>query len=150
MIPWTHLWNSPGQNTGVGSLSLLQGLFPTQGWNPGLPHCRWSLYQLNYQERQTGRSGTSPPGASWRGMAERKCGDTGGGRGGQTGLHSEPGVLLSGSLRLRLTTMTPCLCIFRQEGGADMGEEESGDEANRGKLKQLRIRASSFKERQSY
>ena len=33
-------WNSPGQNTGVGSLALLQGLFPTQGSNPGLPHCR--------------------------------------------------------------------------------------------------------------
>ena len=31
------LWNSPGQNTGVGSLSLLQGNFPTQGSNPGLP-----------------------------------------------------------------------------------------------------------------
>ena len=30
-------WNSPGQNTGVGSLSLLQGIFPTQGSNPGLP-----------------------------------------------------------------------------------------------------------------
>ena len=33
-------WNSPGQNTGVGSLSLLQGIVPTQGSNPGLPHCR--------------------------------------------------------------------------------------------------------------
>ena len=33
--------NSPGQNTGVGSLSLFQGIFPTQGLNPGLPHCRW-------------------------------------------------------------------------------------------------------------
>ena len=33
-------WNSSGQHTGVGSLSLLQGLFPTQGLNPGLPHCR--------------------------------------------------------------------------------------------------------------
>ena len=33
-------WDSPGQNTGVGSLSLLQGIFPTQGSNPGLPHCR--------------------------------------------------------------------------------------------------------------
>ena len=32
-------WNSPGQNTGVGSLSLLQRIFPTQGSNPGLPHC---------------------------------------------------------------------------------------------------------------
>ena len=33
-------WNSSGQNTGVGSLSLLQGIFPTQGLNPGLPHWR--------------------------------------------------------------------------------------------------------------
>ena len=42
-------WNSPGQNTGVGSLSLLQGIFPTQGSNPGLPHGRWILYQLSHQ-----------------------------------------------------------------------------------------------------
>jgi len=33
----------------VGSLSLLQGIFPTQGSNPGLLHCRWILYQLSYQ-----------------------------------------------------------------------------------------------------
>ena len=43
-------WNSLGQNTGVGSLSLLQGLFPTQGSNPGLPHCRQILYHLSHQE----------------------------------------------------------------------------------------------------
>ena len=42
-------WNSPGQNTGVGSLSLLQGIFPTQRSNPGLPHCRQILYQLSHQ-----------------------------------------------------------------------------------------------------
>ena len=42
-------WNSPGQNTAVGSLSFLQGIFPTQGLNPGLPHCRQILYQLNHQ-----------------------------------------------------------------------------------------------------
>ena len=42
-------WNSPGQNTGVCSLSLLQGIFPTQGSNPGLPHCRRILYQLSHQ-----------------------------------------------------------------------------------------------------
>ena len=41
-------WNSPGQNTGAGSLSLLQGIFPTQRSNPGLPHCRWILYQLSH------------------------------------------------------------------------------------------------------
>ena len=58
-------WNSPGQSTGVGSQSLLQGIFPTQGsnsgllhcrWifptqrlNPGLLHCRWILYQLSHK-----------------------------------------------------------------------------------------------------
>ena len=42
--------DSPGQNTGVGSLSLLQGIFPTQGSNGGLLHCRQILYQLSYQE----------------------------------------------------------------------------------------------------
>ena len=42
-------WNSPGQNTGVGSHSLLQGIFPTQGSNPGLLHCWWILYQLSHQ-----------------------------------------------------------------------------------------------------
>ena len=42
-------WNSPGQNTGVGSLSLLQGIFPTQGSNPCLLHCRRILYQLSHK-----------------------------------------------------------------------------------------------------
>ena len=41
-------WNSPGHNIGVGSLSLLQRIFQTQGSNPGLPHCRRILYQLSY------------------------------------------------------------------------------------------------------
>ena len=65
-------WNSPGQNTRVGSLSLLQGVFPTQGlnqeslflthdWNRGLPHCRQILYQLSYQvgKWQSGRGRAS-------------------------------------------------------------------------------------------
>ena len=42
-------WMSPGQNTGVGNLSLLQGIFPTQGSNPSLPCCRQILYQLSHQ-----------------------------------------------------------------------------------------------------
>ena len=41
--------NSPGQNTGVGSLSLLQGIFATQGLNAGLLHCRQILYQLSHK-----------------------------------------------------------------------------------------------------
>ena len=42
--------DSPGKNTGVGCHSLLQGLFPTQGSNLGLPHCRWITHHLSYQE----------------------------------------------------------------------------------------------------
>ena len=54
-------WNSPGQNTGVGRLFLLQGIFLSQGWegksseikpigsNPGLPRCKWILYQLSHK-----------------------------------------------------------------------------------------------------
>ena len=51
VTPWTMYspWNSPGQNTRVGSLSLLQGIFSTQGLNPGLPHCKQILYQLSHE-----------------------------------------------------------------------------------------------------
>ena len=50
-------WNSPGQNTEIGSCSLLQGIFPTQGSKPGLPHCRRILYQLSQREAQEYWSG---------------------------------------------------------------------------------------------
>ena len=50
---WPHglysPWNSLGQNTEVGSLSLLQGIFPTQGSNPGLPFSKWILYQPSHK-----------------------------------------------------------------------------------------------------
>ena len=54
-IPWSvacqaPLWDSPGKNTGVGCYSLLQGIFLTQGSNPGLLHCRRILYCLSHQE----------------------------------------------------------------------------------------------------
>ena len=42
-------WNSPGQNTGVGSHFLLQGVFPTQGSNQGLPHSKRILHRLSHQ-----------------------------------------------------------------------------------------------------
>ena len=54
-------WNSPGQNTGVDCLSLLQAIFPTQGSKPGLPHCRWILYQLTSREVQEYWSGQPIP-----------------------------------------------------------------------------------------
>ena len=50
---WPHglynPWDSPGQNTGVGSLYLLQGIFPTQGLNPGVLHCRQFPYHLSHK-----------------------------------------------------------------------------------------------------
>ena len=56
---WPHglysPWNSPGQNTGVGSLSLLQGIFPAEGWNPVPLHCRWALYQLSHKGSHKGK-----------------------------------------------------------------------------------------------
>ena len=41
--------DSPGKNSGVGYHALLQGIFPTQGSNPGLAHCRWIFYHLSHQ-----------------------------------------------------------------------------------------------------
>ena len=67
-------WNSPGQNTGMGSLSLLQRIFPIQGLNWGLLHCRQILYQLSYQGSPMwekcmcmcmGLSGCLPSGRAW-------------------------------------------------------------------------------------
>ena len=55
VIPWTiayrllHPWDFPGNSTGVVCHFLLQGIFPTQGLNPGLPHCRQMLYPLSHQ-----------------------------------------------------------------------------------------------------
>ena len=50
---WPHglygPWNSPGQNTELGNLLLLQGIFPTQGSNPGHSRCRQILYQLSHK-----------------------------------------------------------------------------------------------------
>ena len=48
-IQRTIPWDSPGKNTGVSCHFLLQGIFPTQGSNPGLLHCRQILYQLSYE-----------------------------------------------------------------------------------------------------
>ena len=61
-------WNAPGQNTGMGSLSLLQGIFPTQGRSPGLPQCRWILYQLSHRG--------SPLKNLLMSWSERRAGDT--------------------------------------------------------------------------
>ena len=66
---WPHgrysPWNFPGQNIRVGCHSLLQGIFPIQGSNWGLLHCRWILYQLSYQ---------GIPNATWSGQKTKKIG----------------------------------------------------------------------------
>ena len=52
VTPWTMLlcpWDFPGKSTGVGCQFLLQRIFLTQGLNPGLPHCRQTLYHLSHQ-----------------------------------------------------------------------------------------------------
>ena len=69
---WPHglytPWNSPGQDTGVGSLSLLQGIFTTRGLNPGLPNCRRLLYQLSHKGSPIkGKEATKPPEARLKG-----------------------------------------------------------------------------------
>ena len=59
--------NSPGKNTGVNCHFLPQEIFPTQGSNPGLPHCRWILYYLNHQDRrmETCRRTENKPGLNY-------------------------------------------------------------------------------------
>ena len=96
--------DSPGKNTGVGCHALLQGIFPTQGSNPGLPHCRRILYRLSHQGSSnyfTGQhyiaahwgSGSSEPWASW------------------SATHSSPYVLCRRDLRLQLHIQGhPLLC----------------------------------------
>ena len=49
ICPWDFL----GKSTGVGCHSLLQEIFPIQGLNPGLPHCRQMLYRLSHQGSPT-------------------------------------------------------------------------------------------------
>ena len=70
-------WNSLGQITGVGSLFLLQGIFPTQGSNPGLPHCRQILYQLSHKGSPRIPEWVAYPfsrGSSWpRNLTEVSC-----------------------------------------------------------------------------
>ena len=58
VTPWTVActkllcpWGFLGKSTGVGCRFLLQGIFPTQRSNPGLPHCRQTLYRLSHQGR---------------------------------------------------------------------------------------------------
>ena len=74
VTPWTVAprplcpWNSPDKNTGVGCHARLQGIFPIQGSNPGLPRCRQILYSLSHQGSQEYWSGypiCSPGEYSW-------------------------------------------------------------------------------------
>ena len=62
VTPWTVAYQaplsmeSPGKNTGVGCYFFLQGIFPTQGSNPGLPNCRQILYHLSSLVAQSVKS----------------------------------------------------------------------------------------------
>ena len=63
-----------GQNTGVGSLSLLQGIFPTQGSNPGLLHYRRILYQLSQKGSQRTLEWVAYPFSSRSSQARNRTG----------------------------------------------------------------------------
>ena len=67
--------NSPGQNSGVGSPSLLQRIFPTQESNQGLLHCRQILYQLSYQgspSKMENNAGDWVPSLGWEDPLEKR------------------------------------------------------------------------------
>ena len=65
-------WDSPGKNTGVGCHALLQGIFPTQGSNPGLPHCRWILYHLSHQGSSNRAKGLVNPNKNHSSLKKNK------------------------------------------------------------------------------
>ena len=56
-LPGSHPWDFLGKHTGVGCHSFFQGLFPNQGSNLGLPHCRQTLYCLSHQGSPMGVCG---------------------------------------------------------------------------------------------
>ena len=102
-------WNSPGQNSEVGSLSLLQGILPTQGSNPGLQHCRRILYQLSQREAQE----------NWSGLPIPSLADP-----------PNPGIE-SGNPALQVDSLPTELCVSMQgDPGSILGSESSPGEGN--------------------
>ena len=94
-------WNSPGQNTGVGSLSLLQEIFPIQEWNPGLSHCRWILYQLSHKGSPKILEWVAYPFSSGSSLSRN-----------QTRVSCILGVLFRGKKNFLKDLRNPCLHIY--------------------------------------
>ena len=69
--------SSPGKNTGVGSLSLLQGIFPPQGSNPGLPHCRRILYKLSHKGSVVADPSETIVYVTWKDTLHKQMADAG-------------------------------------------------------------------------
>ena len=110
-------WNSLGQNTGVRSLSLLQGIFPTEGSNPCLSHWRQILYHLRHQGSPTGDRNGCP--LQYSGLENSMDSPWGCKESDMTewlslSLHSSPGPILSLFALEPLSTHThsssPWLC----------------------------------------
>ena len=98
-------WNFPGKGTEVGCHMLLQGIFPTQGLNPGLPHCRQTLYHPSHQ------------GSPWVWANSRRYGRTG-----------KPGMLQSTGLqRVRHNSVTE-----QQSEKSLMGKRETNKQTQAG------------------
>ena len=110
--------SSPGQNTGVGSLSLLQGLFPTQGLNPGLPYCRWILYHQPLHHDHTPLVFTP---AHFPDFCSYKLQKSGGCFGMQ---HTSSCVTLCASLLWSCLDLSLVLTVVTKCGGEDGSEQK--------------------------
>ena len=103
--------DSPGKNTGVGCHALLQGIFPTQGSNLRLLHCRRILYQLGYQgslfwrwERFNSTCRESQRQLNWSGPRSK-----------ETSQKSTPSIWLRWLLSLVLKNHLICISLFKTE-----------------------------------
>ncbi|XP_060270290.1 putative interleukin-17 receptor E-like isoform X2 [Ovis aries] len=110
-------WDSPGQDTGVGCHSLLQGIVLTQGSNPGLLHCRWTLYPLPPRGQ--------PPEAKYLTKKTRVPGPTAGMQQGASSRLDTPGLCREGSasghaLRVLTWPQTRGLCTSRVSKGLQL------------------------------
>ena len=86
-------WDSLGKNTGEGCHSLLQGILPTQGSNPGLLHCRQILYHLSHQGNRRKRGINAFPLPNSAGSLR------------------SPGAAVGGPVRQRSMCASVCVCV---------------------------------------
>ena len=103
-------WNSPGQNPGAGSLSLLQGVFPTQGSNPGLPRCRQNLYQLSHKGSPRILEWAACPFSRGSSQPRKRTGVSCTAGGFFTSCAAREACAIEGTLLLSILSVIVCVC----------------------------------------